>query len=40
MYHHLLVLMIAMGLWDGEFNEVPPTPTAGGYRLRRFPRAS
>lgn len=23
-----------------DFTETPPTPTSGGYRLRRFPRAT
>jgi hypothetical protein len=25
---------------DGPGNPIPPAPTAGGYRLRRFPRAT
>jgi hypothetical protein len=40
MYAHLLLLMVALGMFETPTDPLPPAPSGGGYRLRRFPRAS
>jgi hypothetical protein len=39
-YHILLGALFALGFFEDGSDPTPPAPTAGGYRLRRFPRAT